>query len=159
MSPRLDACILTLALLCAPITAQVAGPGLTWAGSSSGNTGSHVPACTNLPIGAVRGESVSLGVWGDRQAPFALFVAPMAPLCLPIPGIGNALMLGPTPLVLVAAGTFSQQSPCRACPPGLQSLLFQVPLAAPLGATLSFQAIGVGGQQPAFTVAISARVV
>ena len=157
MAARLALVVLASGLIAAAIPAQLPGPGLTWTGSSGGNAGGFIPSCSNAPVTAVRGESVSVRVWGDPKAPFALLAAAGGHQCLPIPGLGNALVLDP-PLVPIAFGTLTQSSPCLSCPPGFQELQFSVPRTLPLGAAASFQALGFGAGNPAFTAAVTATI-
>ena len=144
--------------LAAALPAQLVGPGLTWTGSGEATAGSFVPACTNQRTSAYRGGYATVRVWGDRQSPFALFIAASGTQCLPIPGIGNGLVLD-LPLHTVAAGVLTQISPCLSCPPGMQAFNLSIPMTMPLNASISFQAVGYGGNQAALTVAITATVV
>jgi hypothetical protein len=137
--------------------AQLPGPGLTWSGSSANSAGSYLPSCANLPVTGVRGETVTLRVWGDQLAPFALFAAGSGNQCLPVPGLGNALILDP-PLVTITFGVLTMTSPCLSCPPGLQQLVFTIPQVVPQGTTVSLQAASLGAGVAAFTVAITATV-
>jgi hypothetical protein len=146
-----------LLLLAGPLTAQLAGPGLTWIGAVSGSTGSYLPSCSNLPITGVRGETVTLRVWGDVRAPFGLFAAGSGTQCLPIPGLGNALVLD-FPLLTLDFGVLTQVTPCLSCPPGFEDRGFVIPAAVPPGTTVAFQAASLGASQPAFTVAITVTV-
>jgi hypothetical protein len=139
------------------LDAQFAGPGLSWSGSSGNGARSFVPNCTNLPVTAVPGETVTLAVWGDVQAPFALFAAASATQCTPIPGLGNALMLD-APVLTVTFGVLTQVTPCLACPPGLQNLTFTIPLGVPAGMAVAFQGASLGNGSAAFTAAITGTV-
>ena len=153
---RLIRCAL-LSLLTATAAAQLPGPGLTWAGSSGGNAGSFLPSCANLPVTAVAGETVTLRIWGDPQALFALFAATSGHQCLPVPGLGNALVLDP-PLLTVAFGVLTLFSPCLSCPPAFQELRFTIPPNVPPGSSVSFQAASFGAGNPSFTVAVTGTV-
>ena len=144
--------------LAAALPAQIVGPGLTWTGSGESTAGSHVPSCTNQRAAAYRGGYATVRVWGDLQSPFALFIAASATQCLPIPGIGNGLVLD-LPVHTVAAGVLTRISPCMSCPPGMEALNLTIPLAIPLNAAVSFQAVAYGGNRPSLTVAITATVV
>lgn len=140
-----------------PVAAQFPGPGMTWTGTAGGSTGSYLPTCANLPVDAVRGDSVLLRIWGDPGSVFLLLTAGSANQCLPIPGIGNALMLD-LPAFPVVAGVLTQLTPCLSCPPGYEPLPFVVPTSLPPGLVASFQSVGFGANQFAFTIAITATV-
>ena len=146
-------CLFTT-LLATTAAAQMPGPGLTWTGASGG--GSFLPSCTSIAVTAAAGDSVALNVWGDPGAPFLLFGGASATQCLPIPGVGNGLVLD-FPIALLASGTLTQLTPCLACPPGYQALPFVVP-ALPPGVSASFQAASFGNNVLALTVAITATV-
>lgn len=150
--PCLLVCFLTDAT-----TAQAPGPGLSWTGTSGSSVRSFIPSCSNLPVAVVRGETVSVRVWGDQRAAFVLLAAGSATQCLPFPGFGNALVLD-QPLIALAAGTLTQISPCLSCPPGYEELAFPVPLTLPSRAALSLQAVSYGVGRLAFTVAITGTV-
>lgn len=147
----------TFTLLLGPATAQFFGPGLSWAGTSGSGTRSFVPTCQNLRVAAVPGETVTLTVWGDPQAPFALFAATSGSQCLVFPGIQNGLVLD-FPVATVQFGTLTQPSPCLACPPGMEPLTIRVPGGLPPGTTLSVQAASIGNRALAFTTAITATL-
>jgi hypothetical protein len=157
MLPRIAAAFSAFAFLACALDAQFVGPGLSWSGSSGNGVRSFVPNCTNLPVTAVPGETVTLTVWGDMMAPFALFAAYSGTQCTPIPGLGNALILDP-PLVTVTFGALTLVTPCLSCPPGLQNLTFTVPLTVPAGASVAFQAASLGSGMPVFTAAITGTV-
>lgn len=152
----LFACFLVCSLAHAA-AAQAPGPGLSWTGTSGSSVRSFIPSCTNLPVAAVRGETVGLRVWGDQRAPFVLLAAGSATQCLPFPGFGNALILD-QPLVLLGAGVLTQISPCLSCPPGYEEMQFVIPLTLPSRASLSLQAVSYGVGRVAFTVAITGTV-
>jgi hypothetical protein len=139
------------------VPAQLVGPGLNWLGSVSGGAGSFVPSCTVLPVNAVRGESVTLRVWGDVQSPFALFAAASTAACTPFPGIGNGFLLA-SPVVTVTFGVLTQFSPCLSCPPAYQAMNFSIPATVPPNTMVAFQAAGFGNQNLSFTVALAATV-
>lgn len=143
-------------LFAAAAVAQAPGPGLTWAGTAGGATGSYFPNCRNLPVIAVPNDNVVLRVWGDPGSVFLLLAAGSANQCLPIPGVANGLVLD-FPVFPVAAGLLTQTTPCLSCPPGFEAFAFVVP-PLPIGSTASFQAVGFGAGQFAFTVAITAVV-
>jgi hypothetical protein len=137
--------------------AQFAGPGISWAGTSGTGTRSFVPNCTNTPVPARPGETVTLTVWGDVLAPFGLFAAASGTQCLPVPGLGNGLILD-FPVLTVAFGVLSQTTPCLSCPPGLEPMTFMIPPNTPPGTSISFQAASLGNGNPAFTAAITGSV-
>jgi hypothetical protein len=143
-------------LLAAAAPAQFAGPGLSWATSSGTGTRSFVPTCTSLPVAMVPGDVVTLSVWGDYGAPFGLFASLGASQCLPIPGIGNGLVLD-FPVVTITFGTLTLVTPCLSCPPAFADLPLVVP-ALPPGTSVSFQAATSGNGNLAFTTAITATV-
>ncbi len=76
----------------APLSAQRAGPGLGWYGSSGNTAVSYVSDCTPRTVAAQRRETVTLRVWGDMNSPFVLFAAVSATSCIPIPGFGGSLV-------------------------------------------------------------------
>jgi|RhiMethySRZTD1v2_1073278.scaffolds.fasta_scaffold01888_13 hypothetical protein len=143
--------------LAGPALAQAAGPGLSWLGTAGGSTGSFFPTCTNLNVAMLPGDAVTVRIWGDFNSPFVLGVAASATQCLPIPGIGNGLVLD-LPASIVFGGLLTNMSPCLSCPPAFGFLTFTVPPTLPVGASVSVQAIGVGNGQLSFTVAITATV-
>ena len=102
---------------------------------------------------------MTLLVRGPKDAPFWLFAAPRAKFCLPVPPLKNSLVLTP-PFFLIAAGTLSEQDFIRACPGGLKTLRFPVPL--PRGARFAMQSIimarWLAGPLPTLTPAIDVAV-
>jgi hypothetical protein len=154
MTCSVRATLLAPCLLASAAAAQFVGPGLSWTGTSGNAVRDFVPSCTNHRVAAVRGETITVRVWGDLRAPYALFAAGSGSQCLPIPGFGNALVLD-LPLFTVTAGFLVRMSPCLACPPGHDEVRFDVPAALPPGASLSLQAISLGAGRPAFTAAIT----
>ncbi|MBM4059516.1 MAG: hypothetical protein FJ265_00255 [Planctomycetes bacterium] len=144
-------------LLVAFAPAQFAGPGLSWSGSSGGNARSFVPSCTNLPVAAVPGETVTVTVWGDVLSPFVLLAAWSGTQCVQFPGVGNGLILDP-PVLTVTCGVLTQTTPCLSCPPGLEPLPFVLPAWLPAGTALALQGGAFGSGQPSFTIAITGRV-
>jgi hypothetical protein len=143
-------------LLSSAASAQLVGPGLSWEGTSGSTAGSVIPSCDNFPVNAVVGETVTLTIWGDDNAPFVLLAAATGTQCLPIPNIGNGLILDP-PFFPVAAGILPLQEQCRACPKGKLPLEFVVP-PVPTGVSAAFQALGLGGGALSFTAAITFTV-
>ena len=151
------AALLFAASFAPALPAQLAGPGLNWLGTVSGGAGSFAPSCTVLPVNAVRGESVTLRVWGDVQSPFALFASAGTVACTPFPGIGNGFLLA-SPVVTVTFGVLTQFSPCLSCPPAYQAMNFSIPATVPPNTMVAFQAAGFGNQSLSFTVALAATV-
>lgn len=137
-------------------SAQLSGPGLQWQGSSGTSAGSFLPGCVTHPVSAVVGETVTLQVWGDFQAPFVLFASLNESTCLTFPGIAGGLLLG-FPIFQVSSGVLTQISPCLSCPAAFAELVAQIPPTA-VGAKFSLQAASLGFGQPGFTVAIRAAV-
>ncbi|MCA8965380.1 MAG: hypothetical protein KDC48_10860 [Planctomycetes bacterium] len=154
MHHRIAATLLMITGLVTAAPAQFAGPGLSWTGTLGASTRSFVPSCTNLPVAAVSGDTITLTIWGDQQALFGLFASTGANQCIPIPPLGNGLILD-APVVTVMFGLLTQTTPCLSCPPGLQTMSFTAPHGLPIGTTLSVQAATYGANQPAFTVAIT----
>jgi hypothetical protein len=140
-----------------PAVAQSTGPGLVWQGASGANTGSFHPSCTVFPVVASQGESITLRIWGDPNAPFAVGAAFSTIPCTPIPGLGNGLLLGQG-LAIIVGGTLTQVTPCLSCPPGYEEYLFTMPTFFPVGTAVSFQALTLGNNSLGLTVAITATV-
>jgi hypothetical protein len=148
-------CLVTT-LVAAPMSAQAAGPGLSWYGTIGGSAGSFWPSCTNLNVAMLPGDSVTVRIWGDPGSPFLLATAASATQCIAIPGLGNGLVLD-LPAFPVFGGLLTQMSPCLSCPPGFENLTLVVPPLPP-GTTVSVQALGFGNGLPSFTVAITASI-
>ena len=106
----------TLLLVCAPsaASAQLSGPGLQWQGSSGSSAGSFLPGCVTHPVSAIIGETVTLQVWGDFQAPFALFASLHESACMTFPGIDGGLLLGLP--VFPLASRWSRNAPLMGTP-------------------------------------------
>lgn len=143
--------------LTATAVAQLPGPGITWSGTLGGSAGSYMPSCNNLPVPSIRGEIVDLRVWGDQNAGFILLASASTTPCVPIPGVGNGLLLA-QPVFVVALGMLTQVTPCLSCPPGFEAHRFTVPTFLPPGTSITFQAGSFGDRRPALTVAITATV-
>jgi len=137
--------------------AQLAGPGLTWQGSSGNYAGSYLPGCQNLPVTIVSPETVTIRVWGDTMSPFGLFASVSGSQCIPIPGIGGFVVLD-LPVVPVTAGLLTEVTPCLSCPPGLLTIPFAVPPGLPPGTALALQGVALANGNLAFTVAITGTV-
>lgn len=156
MNTTLAACLFTTCLTLTA-AAQSTGPGLSFEGSFGGFAGSFHPSCAVLPLISFQGETVTLRVWGDPNAPFAIGAAFSTIPCTPIPGIGNGLLLGQGAAIL-GGGTLTQLTPCLSCPPGYEAFAFTMPTFFPVGTAVSFQALTFGNNSPALTVAITATV-
>lgn len=137
--------------------AQLAGPGLTWEGSSSTYVGSFLPSCQNLPVAMASPETVTVRVWGDIQAPFGIFASTSGSQCLPVPPILGGVILD-FPIVPVTAGLLTLVTPCLSCPPGLQPFQFAVPPGLPPGTSLALQAVTLAGGNLSLTIAITGTV-
>ena len=157
MSTHLSAVVACVCLFASTSAAQLAGPGLSWSGSSGNFARSFLPSCQNLPVVAVPGETVTLSVWGDSMSPFALFAAGSGSQCLVFQGIGAGLVLD-FPIATVTFGVLTQQSPCLSCPPGHQDLQFVLPPGLPPGTALALQGAALASGNPSFTVAITGTV-
>ncbi|HEX5053768.1 MAG TPA: hypothetical protein VFZ65_18455 [Planctomycetota bacterium] len=157
MNPFLVAATCAACLLSASATAQLAGPGLAWSGSSGNHASSYLPSCQNLPVTAVPSETVTLTVWGDMLSPFGLFAAASGSQCIQIPGFGGGVVLD-LPVVPVTAGLLTMTSPCLSCPPGHEQLQFVVPPGLPPGTSVALQAVALGAGNLSFTVAITGSI-
>ena len=153
MSHRIAAAFVALSFA-GLATAQLAGPGLSWSGTSGGYARSFVPSCTTLPVTAVAGETLSLTVWGDLHWPGFLYVSLGSSPCQQFPGVGGGLLLA-QPIAMVGLDVLNQPTPCLSCPPGTATFSFLLPGWLPAGITVTFQALAYGGGQPSFTVAIA----
>ena len=162
---RTIAAIVVALAAAAPAAAQI-GRGETglWMVKPSGNAGLVCGpsfACTFTPTSLARGESVDLWVRGVFGQPFAVALGvQQPPLCLPLPGVHNALLFVPT--LVPFAGVLNQPDTVRACPGGYEKLSFSVPQALPSGAVVLFQALAwsylTPNQVPTFTIALAATV-
>lgn len=150
-------CLCAVLFAVSPLSAQRAGPGLGWYGTSGNTAVSYVSDCTPRTVASQRRETVTLRVWGDMNSPFVLFVAASASSCIPIPGLGGSLVAD-GPFATLAVGVLTQTTPCLSCPPGYEDLVFGVPGTVPIGTSLSVQAIALGAGRASFTVAITATV-
>ena len=137
--------------------AQLAGPGLTWEGSSQNFASSFLPNCQNLPVTMVSPETVTVRVWGDIVSLYGLFASASGSQCVQIPGIGGGVILD-APFFPITAGVLNLVTPCLSCPPGFTVLQFAVPPGLPAGTSLALQAIGFGANNLSFTVAITGTV-
>jgi len=143
-------------LTCPALAAQLPGPGLGLSTSSGGAAGSLVFDCTPLDVVVLPGDTVTLSVQGDVDAPYALFRAATATGCRPIAGFVGDLVLDP-PLVFFETGVLTQITPCLACPPAYETITFVVPPTFPPG-EVAIQAASFGGGRLAFTSAIRVTV-
>lgn len=109
--------------------------------SMSGTSGEFcfVFDCTPRASTAVAGETLTLRVNAPLQAFFAIGVSLGATSCLPIPPIGNDLVLDP-PVFTLAVGFVSTPSPILACWGGTQTVLLPLPPTLPQGFTFATQA-------------------
>lgn len=129
--------------------------------SKAGQVGNlcHGFTCTPFVGSATPNETVTLMIRGPNNAPFWLFFSPTAKLCLKIPGIEYSLIMAP-PVFLGAVGSLDEQDRIRACPGGLKTLSFSIPL--PQGTSFSMQSIvmaqWLNGPLPTFTAAIDVQV-
>ena len=120
----------------------------------------HVFDCTPRALAVVAGETLTLRVNAPFQSFFAIGASFSAPNCAPIPGFANALVLD-LPIVVLAFGAVSQQSPILSCWDGTHQVPLVIPAGAPQGASFASQAIAdLQGPTPglAFSVAVVATV-
>jgi hypothetical protein len=118
-------------------------------------------SCAPLPATALRGEQTTLVVRGVRNQPFAVMVGlTTQSLCLPFPGIHNALAV--TPLFVPFAGSLTQQDTIRVCPGGIERMPLTIPLELPAGSAFLLQALAwsylAPAEVPTFTNPIQVRV-
>lgn len=114
----------------------------------------------SLGSGPLAGNEV--GVWGAAGSPFLLGIsnAPQ-PLCLPLPGIANSLLLDPASASLFALGVVPVQPPQpAACQAARANVPLPIPAGLPSGLQFRLQAIVTSPStgQLAFTVAIDGTV-
>jgi hypothetical protein len=88
----------------------------------------------------------------------AIDLANQAP-CIAIPGIRNALILGPQPITL-AIGLVGPGSAITPCQQGRAPYLLSFPAGAPSGVQFQLQALAMSPSQnvPAFTIALQAMI-
>ncbi len=146
-----------LPLFASTAFAQFPGPGLLWQGDSGSSGGSFLPECVSDPVGTFPGETVTIQVWGDAQAPYLLFASLNEGPCISIAGVGGGLLLSP-PVFPLSTGILTDVSPCLSCPEAVENVVAQVPPTTPVGTAFTLQALAFGGGQPAFTVGIRATV-
>jgi hypothetical protein len=119
--------------------------------------------CTPFPSGSVTSPVISnvrtVRVYGDANSLYVLAMStgPVAQPCVPIPGIGNALILG-QPMMLLTFGVTGPllPSPSIACRQGVGTYQLVLPIVAPSVIPFRLQALTFSftTQGPAFTVAI-----
>lgn len=104
--------------------------------------------CQPFPGGSVgQGQSRTLTHYSAPISPYAVLLG-LPGSCLPVPGVGNSLLLLPSPVAVLAIGTTSWEpfvpTPCSQ---GLAIVTLQVPALAPVGLMFRVQSIGwsVGG--------------
>lgn len=102
-------------------------------------------------------------VFGAAGTPFVLGISlATAPVCLPIAGLGNSLLLDPATVSAYAIGVTPPPGPVSLpCQVTRANVLFPVPVGAPSGLPFRLQGIAVGGSSGvlAFTIAIDAAIV
>ncbi len=119
--------------------------------------------CTPFPSGSLTTTAASLvrtvRVYGDANSLYVLAMStgPIVQPCVPIPGIGNALILG-APMVVVAFGVTGPYLPSTslACHQGVGTVQLTLPPVSPSVIPFRIQALTYSflTQGPAFTVAI-----
>jgi len=129
---------------------------------SAGSLCSRTFSCTYLDTPVVRGETVTLAIRGVLGQPYAVLVGVnQSPLCLSIPGVHNSLMFAPAAVPF--AGTLQNPDQILACPGGLETISFTVPMALNVGGQVVFQALAwsyllPAGEVPTLTQAIRTTV-
>lgn len=152
--------LLLASLLAASLHAQVR-PGifghLVQGLNGSAGEFCHAFDCTPRPFAAASGERLNLVVNAPWQNPFVLGLSLSATSCVTLPFAANMLILD-LPIVPVAVGIVSQQSPILACWGGTESVPLALPPNLPLGFQFATQAVVLmpmlNGNQPAFSVAV-----
>ena len=164
MKPRPLAAVLFL-LSTAPARAQIGlgevGFQMVTQAGQAGTLCSRTFACTPLPATALRGERTNLIVRGVRNQPFAVMVGlETQAVCVPIPGIHNALAV--TPIFFPFAGSLTQQDTIRVCPGGIEQMTLTIPPELPAGSGFLLQALAWSylspSEVPTFTTPIQVRV-
>ena len=118
-------------------------------------------SCTFVATPLVRGEQVTAVVRGVHMRPFALALGvAQPPLCLPLPGLHNALLFVPAAVPFI--GVLDEADSILACPGGRKQLPFQVPVSLSPGTEVLFQALAwsylAPSEVPTLTVAVRGRV-
>jgi hypothetical protein len=161
---RLANWMLLLPALAAGLSAQSTGSvndvGLTIDGGTAGN-GSFGQICGAFSCTPVTASAVLVGStrqlthWGAASTPFVIAISllPAAPMCLPFPGIGNALALDPNLVTLTVGVTAPLGASTVACRVTPGRTVLAMPATAPPGIGFRLQSIGISfsTQGPAFT--------
>lgn len=114
--------------------------------------GSNAPVLSNALVRPVR-------IYGDANSLYvlAMSTAPAIAPCVPIPGIGNALILG-QPAVAISIGVTGPYLPSTslACRQGVATYQLALPPVSPAVIPFLLQAVtySFSTQGPAFTVAV-----
>jgi len=164
---RASRLFLTAALAAAPLAAQasnVADVGLTMDGGIltviyGQSCGPF--SCTPWVAGPVApGQPRIVVVYGAPTQVYVLAIDLFSSQpCLPIPGLGNALILSPQPITL-AVGVTGPGNPTSVCLQGRGAYSLSFPLGAPSGLPFQLQALAMSAAQnvPAFTIALQSTI-
>lgn len=162
---RVPQLFLTAALAAAPLTAQsVQDVGLTMDGGIltviyGQSCGPF--ACTPWIAGPVApGQPRAVVVYGAPGQVYVLAIDLFSSQpCLPIPGLGNALILSPVPITL-AVGVTGPGNPTSVCLQGRAAYSLSFPVGAPSGLPFLLQGLAMSASQnvPAFTVALQSSI-
>ncbi len=144
----------SLLLLSLPAAAQIVEPGITWSGTSGGIAGIFGFQCTPIEVAVTPGETVSLGIWGDYQAPYVIFASWSTGSCGRFPGIANMLVLD-EPISLVGTGFLNNMTTWTNGPTGFEDITSQVSPSLPSGTSLTIQVVTLGSGIPAFTTGLT----
>lgn len=163
--PRTLLVFCAISIVAASAAAQIrpGDCGITVATKSGGSAGNLCRGftCTPYPLTALQQERVEIALRGPAQAPYWLFAAPAVPLCLPLPGFMNSLVMAP-PFFPLVGGTLNLPDRILACPGGLAELSFALPPHLPKGFQLHMQALVMAvwlpGPLPTFTPAVTVTV-
>ena len=159
MTPRTAAAAaVLLCVLAVPAMGQLTGPGITWSGSAGNFAGTFGFECEPLQVDVTPGETVTLTVWGDQNAPFAVFASFGSQACVTVPGVANALLLA-NPVSLTEDGILAQRTNCGACPSGFEDMVVPVSSSLPVGTSITVQAVTFAGGIAAFSSAVTATVI
>jgi hypothetical protein len=147
----------------AQVSTSVNDVGLTIDGGTTGN-GSFGQVCgpfSCVPATAsavLAGSTRQVTHWGAASTPFVIAISllPATPMCLPFPGIGNALALDLPPVTLAVGVTAPVGASTTACRVTPGRTVLAMPATAPPGIAFRLQSIGISfaTQGPAFTRAI-----
>src|SRR5688500_16721928 len=101
--------------------------------------------CTPFPGSNVAGGEVrSVFVFGAQSAPFAVAIGFPFPVCIPFPGVGNALLLDPAAIATIGIGTIGFAPPFAPCQQGAGLAQLAVPTGVPAGIAFRLQALTIG---------------